>query len=516
MRSPLRWTCARRRSGGRGLEQRRIQRQWWRRRRGGTGGSAGAVGGAGAGGGSDDGPGGGDPEVGPSPAPDMAQPDAPLSANGAACTGAGPVQLRLLRGRHLLQQRLHGRLPGLRHRPARPAPARPIADGQDPDNECAAAGRQHLRHRRRLQRQRRLPALPRRHPVRPGPLHRFHRIRRQHLQRRGRVHARATCAAAPPTCASGDSCASSCTAQTDCQSGFFCDSGTCRSKRPNGMACTDGLPVRQRHLRRRRLLRHRLRPGLPGLQPGRLGRHLHVDRRRQDPGGECPAQAASTCGRWAAATAGGPASCTPAAPAAAPPAAPGSPRRRPATCNGAAAAPRGGTRTCPGFLCSGTACGISCTTTAQCQANHKCVRSVCAPLKIASLTVHDTDAAQAAGWSVQPNFQIGTGGAHPWTDYPDTLHRVLDTAAQLLPGQRVDPGARPVEEVHRRPAGDHHPERHRRRLHAGGRSLADQLGRPRLAGRLDRRRVQDPGVRELRATRCCRSACSARPARPAA
>jgi hypothetical protein len=62
------------------------------------------------------------------------------------------------------------------------------------------------------------------------------------------------------------------------------------------------------------------------------------------------------------------------------------------------------------------------------------VRSVCAALKIAQLTVHDTDAAQAAGWSVQRDFQIGTGGAHPWFDYPDTYIASLEAAGNFFLG----------------------------------------------------------------------------------
>jgi hypothetical protein len=153
-----------------------------------------------------------------------------------------------------------------------------------------------------------------------------------------------------------------------------------------------------------------------------------------DPGGECPAQASTTCGRsggcngsgacklFPSGTSCGSASCT------------GFTETAASTCNGAGNCTAGGTRTCPGFLCSGAACGISCSSTAQCQANHKCVVSVCAPLKIASLTVHDDVASQAAAWLVQQNFQIGTGGARPWSDYPNTYIVSMDPGANLFVG----------------------------------------------------------------------------------
>lgn len=153
-----------------------------------------------------------------------------------------------------------------------------------------------------------------------------------------------------------------------------------------------------------------------------------------DPGGECPAQAASTCGRsggcdgrggckfHSSGTSCGAASCS------------GSTETAASTCNGAGNCTAGATRTCPGFLCSGTTCGTSCTTTAQCQANRKCVRSACAPLKISGLMVHDDVAEQASAWLVQQNFQIGTGGARPWSDYPNTYIVSMDTAANFFLG----------------------------------------------------------------------------------
>ena len=459
---------------------------------------------------------GGDPEVGPTPAPDMAEPDAPCwpTAPPAPPPGSAAPASAWTASAATAPARAPARRATS---PARPAPARPIADGQDPDNECAqqaasTCGTDGACNGSGACRRYTPPAPSAPRAAAPGPPN------SPPAPATPRAPApRATCAAAPPTCAWATPAPPPAPAPTDCQSGFFCDSGTCRSKRPNGMACTmavqcasdtcvDGVccaTACSRHL--------------PGLQPGRLGRHLHVDRRRHGSRGRVSGPGGQHLRpRRAAATAGGPASCTPAAPAAAAASCTGSTetaasdlqRRR-------AAAPAAPPAPAPGFLCSGTTCGTSCTSTAQCQANHKCVRSACAPLKIAGLTVHDTSPAGAAG-PVQQNFQIGTGGAHPWIDYPDTYIVSLDTAANFFLGNEWIRVRRAVEEVHRRAAGDHHPERHRRRLPDGRRSLGRQPGRPRLARRLDQRRVQDPGVRERHPARRSRSACSARPARPAA
>jgi hypothetical protein len=53
-------------------------------------------------------------------------------------------------------------------------------------------------------------------------------------------------------------------------------------------------------------------------------------------------------------------------------------------------------------------------------------------MKIASLTVHDMP--RAPGWSIQQDFQIGTAGAHPWSDYPNTYVIGLDPGAEFLIG----------------------------------------------------------------------------------
>ena len=264
---------------------------------GGAGGSAGATGGSvghgrhsstGGSSGMADGDPGGGPEVGPSPAPDMAEPDAPLSANGAACTGAAQCSSGFCVDGICCNSACTGACQAC-DIASSAGTCSPIADGQDPINECEqqavstcgtdgacngsgacrkyAAGTQ----------------------CAPGRCTGRHRIRRQHLQRRGRLH-RGQHAQLRPQHVHGRLLRPTCTGADDCQSGFFCDSGTCRSKRPNGMACTMAGQCASNHLRRRRLLRHRLHRHLPGLQPVGLGRHLHArSPTGMDPGGECPA-----------------------------------------------------------------------------------------------------------------------------------------------------------------------------------------------------------------------------------
>jgi hypothetical protein len=44
------------------------------------------------------------------------------------------------------------------------------------------------------------------------------------------------------------------------------------------------------------------------------------------------------------------------------------------------------------------------------------------------------DTANAGQWSKQLDFQIGPGGAHPWTDYPDSYLASLEPGANFLLG----------------------------------------------------------------------------------
>jgi hypothetical protein len=90
----------------------------------------------------------------------------------------------------------------------------------------------------------------------------------------------------------------------------------------------------------------------------------------------------------------------------------------------------GTARSCGAYLCSGSDCGTSCTSDTQCTS--ACSAGSCIQLKIASLTVYDT--ANAGSWSIQRNFQIGIGGAHPWVDYAPSYISSMDAAANVLLG----------------------------------------------------------------------------------
>jgi hypothetical protein len=53
--------------------------------------------------------------------------------------------------------------------------------------------------------------------------------------------------------------------------------------------------------------------------------------------------------------------------------------------------------------------------------------TVCTGAKISMLTVFDTTYNNAVNWAAKSNFQIGSGGAHPWPDYATSYINSLDS-----------------------------------------------------------------------------------------
>jgi hypothetical protein len=138
--------------------------------------------------------------------------------------------------------------------------------------------------------------------------------------------------------------------------------------------------------------------------------------------GQCNGQGA--CRLWVAGTPCAPASCT------------GSTATAPSTCDGDGVCNAGASSSCDRYLCSGMTCGTGCTFDNQCTAGNICLKGACALPKLASLVVHDT--ANAAGWSIQPNFATGMTGAHPWSDtqWAPSYVTSVDAGANMLLGDQ--------------------------------------------------------------------------------
>jgi hypothetical protein len=235
-----------------------------------------------------------------------------------------------------------------------------------------------------------------------------------------------------PNLCKGDSCGAVCASPADCQNGYFCNGGTCAVKRPAAAACTTGIQCATGFCADGVCCGSACSETCSSCNLAGSAGTCAAAPVGMDPRAECPAQPASSCGRaggcdgsrrcrlYPNTTTCSAASCTAgtALPA--------------ATCNGAGSCQMPAAVSCGGYGCNGTLCGTTCSGDAQCASGYGCTGSSCVLLKIASLTVNDT--ANASSWSVQRNFQIGTSGAHPWVDFPNSYISALDPAAARLLG----------------------------------------------------------------------------------
>ncbi|HEY0706885.1 MAG TPA: hypothetical protein VGG33_08815 [Polyangia bacterium] len=237
---------------------------------------------------------------------------------------------------------------------------------------------------------------------------------------------------APSVC-KNDSCASACAGATDCQTGYYCASGSCTVKRTAGAACTATEQCASGFCADGYCCNSACTGTCSACNlPGALGNCAAIPD-GQDPANECQAQAASTCGRvgecngaracrlFSNTTICSTASCT------------GSTATAAGKCDGAGTCIVPAGTSCGAYVCSGSACGTSCSGDAQCKSGHGCTSGTCVLLKIVRLTVFDT--AHASSWSIQRNFQIGSGGAHPWVDWAASYIQSMDTSANRLLGK---------------------------------------------------------------------------------
>ena len=277
-----------------------------------------------------------------------------------------------------------------RRAPARAAAARsprrlgrctPIAVGAtDPRAMCKADGAEQLRHQRQVRRQRRLPELAGRHPVRRRDLH------RQRLQGRRR---RATPAAsawrrirsrAAPTSATARAASTPARTNAQCLTPNTCAMNSC-GKKDHGAIVLGARRVQEQLLRAGRLLRHRLHRRLQVVrrrpcsayctQRGHRG-----ERSRRHVRGPGPVDAAAPTASARRAPASGRSRGTACRAASCPTATPaGDTARRPATAPGPASRPR--RKPCFPYQCGSDACKPSCTADADCPSPAVCMNGSC-------------------------------------------------------------------------------------------------------------------------------------------
>jgi hypothetical protein len=368
----------------------------------------------------------------PDLAPDLPPPDAPLRANGSACTAGGQCQSGQCVDAFCCNLPCNGRcqacdVAGSEGR------CTPIKAGDDPDNECALEAVATCGRDGTCDGQ----GACRKYPVgmqcMPGSC-------------TGSMETGASLCTAAGTCQAGTtkmctgghtcmngSCASMCNADGECQTGFFCDNKTCQVKRPAGATCSATNQCASGFC-------------VDGVccntacdqtcyacdLPGSMGACNPIpDGQERGAVPECPKQDMTTCGRmggcngrgacrlYATGATCGPQACT------------GGVQSDARKCNGTGTCDPPATHDCGTFACNGTACGTTCTTAAQCKAGHACVGNTCRLIKVTSLVVHDTDATRKGQWSLQQNFQPGMTGAHPWGDqlWLNTYVKCLSTTS---------------------------------------------------------------------------------------
>jgi hypothetical protein len=371
-----------------------------------------------------------DPGDGPPAPPDLYVPDAPLSATGTPCLTPGQCASGFCTDGYCCDRACTGTCQAC-DRAGSAGSCGPVPAGSDPRNDCpqelpTTCGRDGTCDG---------AGACRRHAV--GTLCGLGRCEGATEYAASTCNAAGACQAgasrscAPNMC-SGGSCASTCSNDGNCQTGFFCDGGACRARRNTGTACTAAAQCASNqcvdgfccNTACNQLCRACNLAGSQGTcSPIGDG---------ADPQGECPAEPSATCGRAGGCngqgasrkhpggTPCGSASCT------------GSTATAAATCNGLGGCTPGAQTSCERYLCAGAACGQTCASAAQCIADHKCAQATCLPNKITNLTVHDT--ARAGDWSVQANFQVGTGGARPWVEWPNTYIVSVDAPGNVLLG----------------------------------------------------------------------------------
>jgi hypothetical protein len=352
---------------------------------GGTGGRGGSGGGAGggdsaAGGSAGDSGGGGregggeGPELGAGGADAMAEAepplDAPLLAAGMRCSEHAQCALGICADGFCCQTECPGTCKscGL---PGGEGTCSPVPAGMDPRNECEQQPMASCGQDGECNGQGACSRYPAGIECVPGSCSAGTEYAARTCDGNGVCKPASSRSCAPNMC-TDNSCASSCTMTSDCQPGFFCEVGKCVVRRPTGALCMTGSQCASNHcidgyccnIACNSLCQSCSVAGKAGTcSPIPTG---------TDPQNECPAEAAATCGRaggcngggacrlHAATTSCGSQSCT------------GFIETSARACNGSGVCVAAVTRDCAPYLCNGTACRTSCTSTSHCRAGNYC------------------------------------------------------------------------------------------------------------------------------------------------
>jgi hypothetical protein len=201
----------------------------------------------------------------------------------------------------------------------------------------------------------------------------------------GQCQSNGTTNCAPYLC-QGNVCGTSCTGDTQCTAGNVCDTttGSCGAKKDNGTACTSGSQCASGFCvdgvccesactgSCKACSTSKKGTGADGVC-GNVANGL-------DPDADCGDQGQNSCGTNGSCDGNGGCALYPTGTQCAAQSCSGSTQTNAKTCNGAGTC-SGTTTNCSPYQCSGNACGASCTSSSQCVSGYSCVNNNCGTLK---------------------------------------------------------------------------------------------------------------------------------------
>jgi hypothetical protein len=221
----------------------------------------------------------------------------------------------------------------------------------------------------------------------------------------------ATQACNPNVCM-GASCGSTCTLDSQCQTGFFCSSGMCAVKKAQAAACDGANQCASGYCVDRVCCDSACGNTCYSCTlTGKVGL-CTVAPSGQDPRNQCAVDATTPCGQdgecnglgacrlQASGTSCAAGTCT------------GTSETAARQCNGAGVCLAATVRDCSPYLCGASACNVTCSTSAQCQAGRPCAGGRCATIPDLALFWRFEEAAGTTAVDDSGNARNGlyTGG----------------------------------------------------------------------------------------------------------
>jgi hypothetical protein len=211
-----------------------------------------------------------------------------------------------------------------------------------------------------------------------------------------------------PNVCMGASCGTTCTLDSQCRTGFFCSAGMCAVKKAQAAACTGSNQCASGFCVDRVCCSSactdtcyacNLAPTMGVCTAAPSG---------QDPRNQCPAEAPATCGRAGGCNGVGGCRLHPPGTSCAAGSCTGTSEIAARQCNGAGVCLTSTTRDCSPYLCDVSACHVTCSSSAQCQAGRPCAGGRCATIGDLALFWRFEEAAGTLANDHSGNLRHGT------------------------------------------------------------------------------------------------------------